>query len=180
MNYWKYIDLDPVLLKIIQEKSMAFLNNNTHHMDKTKFMGPFNNLGHDFINHVPEVREAFRQHNMFYEDANIFLMWNNKDCVPHKDYTDSIARVNIPLLNCDGTYIVFYENLKAKRLILPTSAPFYATVNNDYKEVARVEFNRPIIARISEGHHVIMDETRVPRITLTMSFNPDPGLLLDD
>jgi hypothetical protein len=107
-------------------------------------------------------------------------MWDNKDCLPHKDYTDSIARVNFPILNCEGTRTVFYDNLKSKRLILPTGAPFYMTMNKDYVEVDSVEVTQATIVRISEGHSVIMNEEKFPRITLTLSFTPDIGLLLDD
>jgi hypothetical protein len=179
MQYWKRIELDN--LDIIKQKSLDYIKTQTNHLDKSKYFGPFINLNRfKYIEYVPEVAESFKKHGLFFEDANIFLMWDNKDCVPHKDYTDSIARVNIPLLNCEGTFTTFYENLKSKRLLLPTGVPFYVTVNKDYVEVDRMPFDSPAIVRISEGHSVIMNESNFPRITLSLSFNPDPGLLLDD
>jgi hypothetical protein len=107
-------------------------------------------------------------------------MWNNKDSVVHKDYTDSIGRINIPLLNCNGTYTMFYENVKSKRLILPTGAPFYMTTNKDYIEADRVEINEPTIIKVCDAHNVIMNEHSAPRITLTLACTPDAGLLLED
>lgn len=179
MQYWKYIDIDYV--DVITKKTYDFIKYETEHLDKSKYKGPFINLSHHaFINYVPEIRTAFKPYGLFFEDANIFLMWDNKDCLPHKDYTDSIARVNLPILNCEGSKTIFYDNLISKRVILPTLAPFYYTVNNDYKKVDEVEIDRPTIVRISEGHHVVMNEEKFPRITLTMSFTPDIGLLLDD
>ncbi len=179
MKYWKHIDID--YYDTIVEKTLDFIKTKTVHMDKSKYKGPFINLPHyQFIKHVPEVNLAFRKYGLFFEDANIFLMWDNKDCVPHKDYTDSIARVNLPILNCQGTKTVFYDNLKSKRLILPTGAPFYMTMNKDYVKVDEVEMTQATIVRISEGHSVIMNESNFPRITLTLSFTPDAGFLLDD
>ncbi len=64
--------------------------------------------------------------------------------------------------------------------MLPTGAPFYMTYNKDYVEADRMPFEFPAIVRISEGHDIFMDETKAPRITLTISTTPDAGLLLDD
>ncbi len=179
MQYWKYIDIE--YTDIIIKKTYEFIQNCTDHLDKSKYKGPFINLPHmQFIEYVPEINLAFKPYGLFFEDANIFLMWDNRDCVPHKDYTDSIARVNLPILNCEGTKTIFYKNLKSKRLILPTGAPFYMTMNSDYEKVTEVEMTRPTIVRISEGHTVIMNESKFPRITLTLSFTPDVGLLLDN
>jgi hypothetical protein len=179
MQYYKKIEVD--YYDTIIEKTLDFIKTKTDHLDKSKYKGPFINLPHwDFIKHVPEIDWAFRKYGLFFEDANIFLMWDNRDCLPHKDYTDSIARVNFPILNCQGTRTVFYNNLKSKRLILPTGAPFYMTMNKDYVEVDSVEMTQATIVRISEGHSVIMNEEQFPRITLTLSFTPDAGLLLDD
>jgi hypothetical protein len=179
MQYYKKIEVD--YYDAIVEKTLDFIKTKTDHLDKSKYKGPFINLSHwDFIKHVPEINWAFHKYGLFFEDANIFLMWDNRDCLPHKDYTDSIARVNFPILNCQGTRTVFYENLKSKRLILPTGAPFYMTMNKDYVEVDSVEMTQATIVRISEGHSVIMNEEKFPRITLTLSFTPDVGLLLDN
>ena len=179
MQYWKRIQVDKT--DIIIKKSLEFLKSKSNFFDKKTYRGPFINLTHlNFLEYVPEIQESFFKLGLFCEDANIYLMWKNNDSIPHKDYTDSIARINIPLLNCEGTWTTFYENVQSKRLMLPTGAPFYATTNRDYVEVDRVETNQPTIVRISEGHNVIMDENRSPRIMLTLSFNPDPGLLLDD
>jgi hypothetical protein len=179
MQYWKRIKIKN--FEIIQKKTLEFIQRQDDILDKSKYRGPFINLQHlGYFREVPEVSEAFYSHGLAIEDANIYLMYKNSDSMPHKDYTDSIARVNIPILNCEGTWTTFYENVQSKRLVLPTGAPFYATTNRDYVEVDRVETNQPTIVRISEGHNVIMDETRSPRIMLTLSFNPDAGLLLED
>jgi hypothetical protein len=179
MQYWKRIPIDNA--DVIISKTLEFIKRQQNILDKSQYRGPFINLQHlGYFKEVPEVTTAFHRYGLVLEDANIYLMYSNRDSMPHKDYTDSIARVNIPILNCEKTWTTFYKNVQAKRLVLPTGAPFYATTNRDYVEVDRVETNQPTIIRISEGHNVIMDDTRSPRIMLTLTFNPDVGLLLDD
>jgi hypothetical protein len=179
MSYWKRIELKNI--DVIIEKSLEFLKIHTPYMMKESFKGAFISLApYQFLQKIPEITESLQEHGLFVEDANIYVMWNNKDSVVHKDYTDSIGRINIPLLNCEGTYTTFYENVHSRRLVLPTSAPFYMTTNKDYIEVDRVEIIQPTIIKVCDGHNVIMDETRVPRITLTLTCTPDAGLLLDD
>ena len=177
--YWKHIELDK--LDIIRQKTLDFLQSHTDYLDRSKFRGAFVNLKHlRFLSNIPEIGESFRKHGLFPEDASIYVTFNNLDSIPHKDYTDSIGRINIPILNYEGTFTTFYQDIKSKRLVLPTGSPFYMTYNNDFYEVDRMLFENPAIVRISEGHNILMDETRAPRVTLTISTTPDAGLLLDD
>jgi len=179
MEYWKYLELDNV--EKIQEKTLTFIREKTDFMDKSKYKGPYINLPFfDYNKDVPELQESFLNYGLYITGIHIFLMWNNTDCIPHKDYTDAIGRVNIPILNCQGSKTIFYKNLKSKRLMLPTRSPFYMTINKDYEEAGGVEIDRPTIVRISEGHTVVMNDKNFPRITLTVSTIPDVGLLLDD
>ena len=117
MQYWKKLNIEHE--DTIKSKTLDFIKYHTEHMDRKKYKGPFITLPtQPFIDFVPEIHLAFNPYGLYFEDANIFLMWDNKDCVPHKDYTDSIARVNLPILNCEGTQTVFYKNLKSKRMML--------------------------------------------------------------
>ena len=179
MQYWKHIELADV--ETIIAKTRQYIEKHTTHLDKKTFRGPFNALDNSsFKAFMPELVAALREHGLFYEDANVYVMWNNQDALPHKDYTGAIARLNIPILNCEGTWTTFYKNLQTRRLMLPTGNPYYLTTNKDYEEATRVEMLKPAICRISEGHSVIMDEERRPRIMLTVSTIPDCGLLFDD
>lgn len=178
MKYWKYLELDNS--EKIHEKTLKYIQEKTDFMDKSKYKGPYITLNFfEYKKTVPELQESFLKYGLYITGIHIFLMWRPGDCIPHKDYTDSIARVNFPILNCQGSKTIFYENLKSKRAMLPTRSPFYITVNKDYKEVDSVEIDRPTIVRISEGHTVKMNSEKFPRITLTVSTIPDVGLLLD-
>lgn len=179
MQYWKQLELSN--FDTIVAKTNEFIKTKTSHLDKTTFTGPFTVWDDQAFNKfVPELTLSLREHGLFYEHANLYVMWDNRDALPHKDYTGAIARLNIPILNCQGTYTLFYENLKSRRLVLPNGNPFYVTTNKDYIEVTRIEMLKPAVCRISEGHSVIMDETRRPRIMLTIATVPDTGLLLDN
>lgn len=177
--FWKRIELDN--LEIIRKKTLDFLYEKTDLLDKSKFKGPFINLKkYNFLDLIPEINQSFRKLDLFPDDASVYITYKNKDSVPHKDYTDSIGRVNIPILNYEGSYTIFYNNVQARRLVLPTGAPFYMTTNTDFVESTRMPFEFPAVVRISEGHNILMDESKTPRVTLTVSTTPDAGLLLDD
>lgn len=179
MQYWKYLELDNS--EKIQEKTLKYIQEKTDCMDKSKYKGPYITLNFfEYQKEVPELQESFLKYGLYVTGIHIFLMWGKGDCLPHKDYTDSIGRVNFPILNCQGSKTIFYKNLKSQRVKLPTGSPFYMTMNKDYEEVTSVEIDRPTIVRISEGHNVIMNDEKFPRITLTVSTIPDVGLLLDD
>lgn len=179
MKYWKYIELDN--WELIRDKTITYLRDHTLHLLKEHYRGPFIHLNAiEYVQHVPEVLDSGKRWGLTWEMASIFVMFDNKDCVPHKDYTDTIGRINIPLLNCRGSTTYFYDNLTAKRLMLPTGAPFYATVNKDYRIVDSVEIDRPTAIKVGEGHSVKMVEGNFPRVTLTLAYNPDVGLLIDD
>jgi len=181
MQYWKRLDLDN--WELIAEKTLDYIKNHTTLLDQSTFKGPFNpfDTAH-FISEVPELAQSFAKHGLHYEAANVYVMWANEQSFPHKDYTDSIGRINIPILNCAESSTVFYSNLQGRRVVLPTGAPFYMTMNRkSLIQVGSVEINQPTIVRISEGHDVILPNNMpVPRITLTVSTVPDCGLLLDD
>ena len=178
MKYWKRIQLEHV--EIIQKKTLALMAKHSDIMDRTKFKGSFIPFPDQYLDHVPEVNQAFAPYGRVCVKAAVYLMWNNRDAMPHVDGEDSIARVNIPLLNCEGTSTVFYENIKTMALKLPTGVVYHPVVNTDYYEVDRVEINSPTILRVTSGHSIIMDEARAPRITLTLMLDPDIHTLLDD
>jgi hypothetical protein len=95
MEYWKRIKLSNI--DTIISKSLDYVMQNTHHMEKVKFRGPFISISNqEYLKHVPEINEALREHKLFFEDVNIYMMWQNSDIMPHKDYTAAIGRINSP------------------------------------------------------------------------------------
>jgi hypothetical protein len=181
MQYWKRIEVDN--WELIVQRTIDYIKKHTTLLDRSTYKGPFNsfNTAH-YLAEVPEIVDSFKKYGLHYETANVYVMWSNDHSFPHKDYTDSIARINLPILNCEGSSTVFYKDIQGKRMMLPTGAPFYLTMDRkNVEQVDSVEINQPTIIRVCEGHDVIMPENSpVPRITLTVSTAPDCGLLLDD
>jgi hypothetical protein len=181
MQYWKRLEIEH--WEEIAARTLEYIKTHTKLLERAAYQGPFNsfNTAH-FLEHVPEIANAFRKYGLHYETANVYVMWAGNHSFPHKDYTDSIARINFPILNCAGSSTVFFKDLEGKRMVLPTGAPFYLTMDRkNAQQVDSVEINQPTIIRICEGHDVIMPpDSPAPRITLTISTTPDCGLMLDD
>jgi hypothetical protein len=179
MQYWKRIHLEH--FETIQRKTLELIKQHSGILDRRNFRGsfiPFPDA--EFMEKVPEINQSFAPYGRRCIKSSIYLMWNNTDALPHVDGAESIARVNIPILNCEGTNTVFYENIVTRPLRLPTGVVYEPVINHDYREVTRVEISSPTIIRVREGHSVVMNEARSPRITLTMQLDPDIVDLLED
>lgn len=177
MKYWKRITID--YEEEIRKKSLELITKHSNVLDQSQFKGSFIPMPPEFIKFNTAINRAFEPYGRECVKAGIYLMWNNLDAIPHIDDQEAIARVNIPLLNCEGTSTIFYDNVQTKTLLLPTGAPYHAVTNTDYREVDRVEINSPTIIRISEPHSIVMNEARSPRLTLTLTLTPDISDLLD-
>jgi hypothetical protein len=177
MKYWKRINLEHE--EEIRKKSLDLITKHSKILDPSQFKGSFIPMPPEFLKFNPAINRAFEPYGRVCTEASVYLMWNNLDAIPHIDYQEAVARVNIPLLNCEGSSTIFYDNVQTKTLLLPTGAPYHAVTNTDYREVDRVEINSPTILRISAPHSVIMNQVRVPRLTLTLMLSPDIGDLLD-
>ena len=180
MQYWKRIHLEH--FEVIQRKTLELIKSHPSNvLDKRNFRGSFIPIPDtEFMAKVPEINQSFALYGRQCVKSSLYLMWNNSDALPHVDGAESIARVNIPILNCEGTSTVFYENIVTRPLRLPTGVVFEPVINHDYREVTRVEISSPTIIRVREGHSVIMNESQAPRITLTLHVEPDIVDLLED
>ena len=183
MNYWKRIQLENI--DIIKSKILSYVETKTTLLDKRKFRGSFIPINHEeLLDNVPELIEAFKPYNLTISFCGFYLMWNNLDAMPHIDFQHedivNNARVNIPVLNCENTFTVFYENAETRLLVLPTGMGYHPVINKDYYEVTRVEIIEPTILKVSSAHSVIMDEKQSPRITLTIGFEAGIDQLLEN
>jgi len=177
MKYWKRIKID--YEEEIRKKSLELITKHSNILDRSQFKGSFINMPPEFVKFNTAIDHALEPYGRVCVKAGIYLMWNNLDAIPHIDDQEAVARVNIPLLNCEGTSTIFYDNVQTKTLLLPTGASYHAVVNTDYHEVDRVEINSPTILRISAPHSIVMNEARAPRLTLTLTLTPDISDLLD-
>ena len=177
MKYWKRIQLEHV--ETIQHKTLQFLSNNRDKLKSTYC--PLNFV--DYCKAVPEILTAFAMHNIKPIAVAVYIMRDNNDIKPHKDRTFSVARVNIPILNCEGTWTLFHRSIidtvNKTPSILPSGVSYQLCDPAHLEEVDRVSITEPTIIRPQEIHSVIMKEENSPRITLTVTCNPDPKFMLE-
>jgi len=180
MNYWKKIKIKN--LEIIQTKSLEYIKNNKDQFSLGSSFQPIK--FDDFIKAVPEIMDAFTEHGLTPKTVAAYFMLTNTDGNAHRDsYTDP-ARINIPILNCENSWTNFYvlkdSSIKPKLMLNKKGQPYQSYDPNNIIRVDRVQITEPTIIRPLEIHSIEMDETKVPRITLTISTNPTPEFLLED
>jgi hypothetical protein len=178
MKYWTRIQAENV--EIIQAKTIKFLTDNRDKLKST--FCPL--IFQDYIKAVPEILTTFSKDNIKPVAAAVYVMHKNTDVSPHKDFTRVTARINIPIVNCDNTWTLFYKLKEGavgeKVTLLPSGVPYRSFDFADVEEVDRVSITEATVIRPQEIHSVIMNEAATPRITLTLTCSPDPGYLLED
>ena len=128
----------------------------------------------------PEISQAFGVYGLSCDYAAAFVMYGPEDCKIHIDGYHKKARINLPLINCSNTFTNFYTNVKVEQKAKPYGHSLVA-INNDCELADQVEVDQAVVLRTSAPHFVVLPETNpVPRITLTLGFDPDPVFLLDE
>jgi hypothetical protein len=175
MKYFQYITLDNI--ELIKDKIL-------------KFISPIENipLGLSFINKdlaliiCPELADSVRQYDL--EIENLALYTVRIDGPIHIDYKSekhNKCRINIPLLNCQGSTTEFFSGGDYNRTFQPNKLSYYTNVINENVavKVTEVEINQPTILNIQEPHRVITNKTLIgPRITLSIFTDKDPIFLI--
>lgn len=105
----------------------------------------------------------------------------------HIDHTFGLnngvkARLNIPLMNTEGSETCFYDVPKEYEYsVSPGGTIFWAPdLHLKLKPVTSVEVIKPTILRISQPHMVRCWTNKMPRLTLTISFKDDIVRFLDE
>lgn len=92
------------------------------------------------------------------------------------------ARLNIPILNTEGSRTAFFE-MSPEQYALAQTNPTDGTrmwhSRELYTPVTEVEVTQPTVLRTSAPHTVFCTNNRFPRLTLTMSFTEDAVRWLD-
>jgi hypothetical protein len=180
MIYYKEIDI--IDYDTIVSKSLAFTKQNEKIFNRTLNASLYWFNFYEYSKAVPEVVESFGKLGLKCIDACVYVMYNPAHTSLHKDHTTRLARINLPLLNCENTYTNFYSNVIFEAWMNPDTRNIsYPAVNTDYVLETRVEMKKTTVVRISEAHKVDMPAGNpVPRITLSLQFDKDPVFLLDN
>ena len=180
MKYYKEIDIDD--FEIIVAKTLIYIKKYTS-LTKVPVRYNWHQLTFDdFVLHIPELKTAFLKFGLTPNFVALYIVYNNKTTAIHKDAYSNLARINLPILNSEGTYTNFYKNVVFQKYVHPvTGIPSYNVINDDYELVDRVEIKKATLFRVLEAHKVdVPDGNPLPRITLTIGFDKDPVFLLED
>jgi hypothetical protein len=180
MKYWARIKLND--LEAIQAKTIQYLKTNREKFPKGT---PFNPLPLvEFMQAVPELETSFAEHGLTINFISAYIMWNNYDGGMHRDSSVDVARVNIPIINCEDSWTNFYVTKvpgEEPLIVLNSKGmPYRPYKPDDVVLVDRVQITEPTIIRPLEIHGIEIDETKVPRVTLTIATDPMPDFLLEE
>jgi len=175
--YYKKLDIS--ITSIVRE-SKAFLKTEPRIMNRTDDV-TFNFTDNNTVfDKIPSIRRTFSKMGLTCTKASFFVMYMQEHCTIHSDVVNYPYRINIPILNCKDSSTVFYRGGLVETTYNVNGRPRHTVINEeDCVEVDRVKLDAATILDVSELHKVILTpKTKVPRISLTLSFAEELGLEL--
>jgi hypothetical protein len=126
----------------------------------------------------PELSQSLLKLGLTILSCAIYRTTNNNNQSPvHVDFATYSCRLNIPIMNCEYSSTVYYTGDKVDIKQQDYNEVKYIEYTNAI-EIDRVTVDTATVLRIDYPHQVLTDETKTPRICLTIRCNPDPVMLL--
>jgi hypothetical protein len=180
MKYYKSIEMND--FDLIKQATLQYAIEKNH---IEKFGFKFINWA-EYVLSCPQILTAFSMYNLTPIQGFFIVAYSLRDAPLHIDYTSNtrpMCRINIPILNCEGSLTEFYTGGKYVPRTENNNGEFSFTIIDDISlatKVAEVEILKPTVIRIQEPHRVVPNLNAVPRITLSLVMNRDPVFLLDE
>lgn len=177
MNYWKHINIGDYAAHAAQV--LATIVQGNIDLLTCPFWNPIDKA--QVAQRVPDLIAGLQPYGVVREMAILVLRANQQSTL-HTDHTVGLnngvkARINIPILNCEGSITAFFDLPPTVRSNYQSNAggtkwwpPHYREL---YKPVSSVSLTAPTIIRTAEPHTVYCNTNNYPRITLTMSMEED-------
>jgi len=116
-----------------------------------------------------------------------FLIVNQPRIDIHQDtdfingYPDRLARINIPIINCEHSETRFYSPIEwaPVDMELPNGIKYTYHEDKNCKLESSMSLTEPTILRVRELHNVNAKAGSYPRLALTCAVDPDPVYLLE-
>lgn len=182
MKYYKKIDID--FYDEIVADALSYIKDQKPDIYYRRLNATYYVLDlAEFKKYCPKIDLGFARYNLVCTYAVAFVMYTTSHVGVHIDnYQNGDARINIPLLNTEGSYTRFFTGGVFKKTVNPeTGIPASILKSiDDLKLVDKVEINSTTVIRVNEPHDILMNMNTVPRITLTLGFDRDPVFLLED
>jgi hypothetical protein len=171
MKYFKHVNVDSVLEKVVSKKLLDYVNSNSY-SDK----GFWTNVDtRDVLNKVPELTELFEPIGINIKRIS-FVTAKDKVGEIHIDdpKTAPAIRINIPVINCEQTSTNFYVSTKpANETRLSSGIYYYRWNEKECTLVASTCIDRSTLIRTNKLHQVCIHTDNIPRITCTIEFYED-------
>lgn len=181
MKYYKEISIPN--FDLIVKKCLVFVKSQPFIYFRKVETASYYNLDHSKLKLAcPELVNAFSFYDLTINYSAVYIMYHPSHTQPHRDAFHQQARINIPLMNCHGTYTTFYKGgITEPSIHSELGAPREYVVGGDLEICDKVEIIKPTVLRISEVHDILMPENNpVPRINLSLGFEKDPVFLLEE
>jgi hypothetical protein len=176
MIYWKNVDIGDY--QLYASKMMQYISGQID-LNTCRFWNPLDK--NDVALHIPELISGLSYYGDVKE-MSILVLRENQQSSLHIDHTAGLnhgvkARINLPILNCEGSTTAFYDLQPGYAENYITNAGGTKTWPQDYRYKLRpastVELNSPTILRTSAPHTVFCNTGKFPRISLTVSMVND-------
>jgi hypothetical protein len=176
MKYYKYLDL--LGWEEVAEKIKIYLMLRPYLCDEVA-NGPWTNADlEELYVEIPELVKLFEPLNITINNVSFFTQ-SRKICNIHRDACTENFRINIPIINCEGSITRFFKSTKPPILTTqPNGIPYEIEDSSGCILVASAEVIKPTLLRVREPHQVVIFHANYPRITCTIKFNEDVEHLL--
>lgn len=177
MNY-KFINL-PGWENVVQ-LTLDHVKNNTDLLERKIFWNLLNTDRDQVI--FDAVEKLISPHNLTI--VRVMLLLVDKDWIPvHQDNNKSpVARINIPILNCAGSYTNFYTspNWDPIETKLDNGFPYIVHKDENCVLKERIESVTPVVLNVQSIHNVTTNNPNRPRLMLSIQTDPDAVILLKE
>lgn len=140
----------------------------------------------EIIPYAPNYVDFIKKNGIYSRWRECAIIITNKGIefpihVDSHDWKDLCYGLNIPIINCDKTHVVWYD-AEIESEIDPADQNYRDTArrqkeNTNAKEIARMEISQPAWVNTSIPHRPVSTH-RSPQILLSARFNPELHELL--
>lgn len=163
---------------LTSEEIYQYLLTNNKIFDNEFF---YNDLDYrQFFTHFPEIKLFLESHKLSCVGIGLIKIFHNKVAI-HQDNSATnggTVRVNWPVMNCEYSDTIFYENFNGAKEIryLDNGTVWHEYRDADCREIDRFCLDSPTALDVSIPHRVWCEQ--FPRISLTFHLRPNPTWLL--
>lgn len=109
-----------------------------------------------------------------------YVIYGNSQTLPHIDSYHHAARINLPVMNCEKSFIQFWSGVSLQGIRNARGAEVQVAVPGTGRVVDRVELTDTTVMRVNEVHNSWMEDlTKTPRVSLSLGFDRCPSFLLE-